>query len=105
MADLINKEEFEALVLKNDKPVMVDLFATWCGPCKMISPFVEEVKGELEGEAEVFKVDIDKNEELCEEYSVSAVPTLLFFKNGKCVDRIVGGVDKEVMAEKLKSLI
>lgn len=105
MAKLINEDEFEALVLKNDKPVMLDLFATWCGPCKMISPFVEEVKEELEGKADVFKVDIDHNEELCEKFSVSAVPTLLFFKDGKLADRIVGAVNKETMSEKLKALM
>lgn len=105
MAKLIDESNFEELVLNNSKPVMVDFFATWCGPCKMIAPFVDTLDSEIGEEAEVFKVNIDQNEGLCEKYHVSAVPTLLFFKDGKCVDRVEGAVSKDVMAQKLRALI
>ena len=101
----LTKENYSEVVEKSEKPVIIDFWATWCGPCKMISPFVEQVKEELEGKADVFKVDIDHNEGLCERFSVSAVPTLLFFKDGELADKIVGAVNKEMMEEKLKALM
>lgn len=107
MAHMINGDGFEKAVLKSEKPVMVDFFAKWCGPCQMIAPVVEQLSEELEGRAEVFKADIDDdlNEELCEKYEISAVPTLLFFKDGRCMKKIEGAVNKSAMEKELAALI
>lgn len=105
MAKILNdKSEFDNDILKSDKVSMVDFFATWCGPCKMLSPVVDEVAEEMEGKANVVKVDSDNIPELCETYAIKLLPTLVFFKDGKEVDRIVGVCDKEDMLEKLNSL-
>lgn len=107
MAQVINGDGFDEAVLKSDVPVMVDFFAKWCGPCKMIAPVVEELSSDMEGKAKIFKADIDDelNEELCERFEISAVPTLLFFKDGECRRKIEGAVNKSVMQMELTALI
>ena len=105
MAKILNsKEEFENDILKSNLPCMVDFFATWCGPCKMLSPVIDEVSSELEGKAVVAKIDSDNLGELCVEYGIRLLPTLVFFKDGKEVDRIVGMAEKEYIIAKLNSL-
>lgn len=99
-----SKEEFENEVLKAGVPAMVDFFATWCGPCKMLSPVIDEIASEMEGKAVVVKVDSDQLGELCAEYNIRLLPTLVFFKDGKEVDKIVGVGEKEDIIEKLNSL-
>ncbi len=99
-----SKEEFENEVLKAGVPAMVDFFATWCGPCKMLSPVIDEIASEMEGKAVVVKVDSDQLGELCAEYNIRLLPTLVFFKDGKEVDKIVGVAEKEDIIEKLNSL-
>lgn len=101
---LESKEQFENDILKTQLPAMVDFFATWCGPCKMLSPVIDEISSELEGKAVVAKVDSDQLGELCAEYNIRLLPTLVFFKDGKEVDRIVGMAEKEDIIEKLQSL-
>lgn len=101
---LESKEQFENDILNTQLPAMVDFFATWCGPCKMLSPVIDEISSELEGKAVVAKVDSDQLEELCAEYNIRLLPTLVFFKDGKEVDRIVGMAEKEDIIEKLQSL-
>ncbi len=101
---LQNKSEFENDILKSNLPAMVDFFATWCGPCKMLSPVIDEIASELEGKAVVVKVDSDQLGDLCADYSIKLLPTLVFFKDGKEVDRIVGMAEKEDIIEKLNSL-
>ncbi len=93
------KENFEEEVLNAEVPVLVDMFATWCGPCKMMGPVVEEIAKEYEGTAKVGKVDIDQDSELAAQYSIMSVPTFLIFKNGTVVDKIIGGVPKEVLVQ------
>jgi thioredoxin 1 len=88
-----NMETFQEII-NGDKPVLVDFFATWCGPCKAMSPIVEAVGKELSGEARVLKIDIDKNQSIAAQYNVQAVPTFMIFKQGKIVWRNAGGVDK-----------
>lgn len=101
---LESKEQFENDILNTQLPAMVDFFATWCGPCKMLSPVIDEISSELEGKAVVAKVDSDQLGELCAEYNIRLLPTLVFFKDGKEVDRIVGMAEKEDIIEKLQSL-
>lgn len=105
MAKILNsKSEFENDILNTNLPAMVDFFATWCGPCKMLSPVIDEIASEMEGKAVVAKVDSDQLGELCVDYSIKLLPTLVFFKDGKEVDRIVGMADKEDIIAKLNSL-
>ncbi len=105
MAKIIASLEFENEVLKSDIPVMVDFYAEWCGPCKMIAPFLEDLSKEMEGKAKVVKVDIDKANDIAITYNIRSVPTLMFFKDGEMVDKIVGAVPKETMAAKMNGII
>ncbi|MBQ6951426.1 MAG: thioredoxin [Clostridia bacterium] len=89
------KENFEELVLNADKPVLVDFWATWCMPCRMLSPTIEEIAEDAEGRAYVGKVNVDEEGELAMKYGVRSIPTLIFFQNGKEVNRMVGVQDKE----------
>ena len=101
---LESKEQFENDILKTQLPAMVDFFATWCGPCKMLSPVIDEIASELEGKAVVAKIDSDQWGDLCAQYNIRLLPTLVFFKDGKEVDRIVGMAEKEDILAKLQSL-
>ena len=95
MSIKITSENFESVVLNSDKQVLVDFWATWCGPCKMIAPVIEELSTELEGKVVVGKIDVDENQDLAVKYSVMNIPTLLVFENGKEVKRLVGFKPKD----------
>ncbi len=96
-------DNFETEVLQSDKPVLVDFWAVWCGPCKIIAPFVEELASELEGKAKVGKLDVDNNQESAIKYGVRSIPTVLIFKGGKVVDTIIGAVPKIQLKQKLEA--
>ncbi|MDR0681136.1 MAG: thioredoxin [Dysgonamonadaceae bacterium] len=104
MAMQITEANFEEL-LNGEKPFVVDFWAEWCGPCKMISPIVDELAAEYEDQIVIGKVNVDENENLSIEYGIRSIPTLLFFKNGKLVDKFVGAILKETLEEKIKSLL
>ncbi len=104
MSDImITGKEFEEKVIKSDKPVLVDFFATWCGPCKMMSPIVEQIAEELEEKVNVYKIDTDKDKELAYKYEIMSIPTFLIFKDGKLVNKLVGMRDKEELMKELEN--
>lgn len=105
MAQELTSKNFKKEVLENKKPVMVDFFASWCGPCKMMSPIVDELSKEMERDAGIFKANIEENEDLAGEYGVMSIPTFLFFKNGKVVDQASGAMPKEKLAALIKKII
>jgi thioredoxin 1 len=101
MALVITDANFDEVVLKSDKPVLVDFWAEWCGPCRMVGPVVEELAKEFEGKAVVGKVDVDSNPEISMKFGIRNIPALLFFKGGEIVDKQIGAVPKSVLAQKL----
>lgn len=105
MATELNDKNFDELVLKNDKPVLVDFWAEWCGPCRMIAPIVEELSKEYDGKVLIGKVNVDENSEISTKYGIRNIPTLLFFKNGQVVDKHVGVAPKSLIAEKIDNLL
>lgn len=100
-AQTFSDDNFENDVLKSDKPVLVDFWAEWCGPCRMVGPIVEEMAGEYEGKAKIGKVDVDSNPQTATEYGIRSIPALLIFKNGEVVDQIVGAVPKTQLKKQL----
>ena len=96
---------FDELVLQADKPVIIDFWAEWCGPCRMVGPIVEEVGIDFDGKAIVAKVDVDSNPGITARYGIRNIPTILFFKNGEVADKQVGAVPKSVIVNKLEALL
>lgn len=105
MALHLTDENFDEIVMQSDKPVMLDLWAEWCGPCKMVGPIVEEMAKEYEGKAVVAKLDVDKNPGTTSRFNIRNIPTILFFKGGQVVDKQVGAVPKSMLATKLDALL
>ncbi|MBC7555506.1 MAG: thioredoxin [Chryseobacterium sp.] len=103
MAIEITDQSFQETVLNSDKPVLVDFWAAWCGPCRTLGPIVEEIANDFEGKAIVGKVDVDNNQQISMDYGIRNIPTVLIFKNGEVVDKLVGVSPKELIAEKLQA--
>ena len=100
----INKETFEAEVLNSDRPVLVDFWAEWCGPCKMLAPVLEDVAAETAGRAKVVKVNVDENPELAVRFAIRSVPALLYFNNGQLRDQSVGVASKKAILSRLEQV-
>ncbi len=105
MALEITDGNFEEVVMKSDKPVVVDFWAAWCGPCRMVGPIIEEMANEYEGKAVVGKVDVDHNPGVSAQFGIRNIPTILFIKNGEIVDKLVGAAPKATFTAKLDAIL
>jgi thioredoxin 1 len=105
MALEVNDGNFDEIVIKSDKPVLVDFWAEWCGPCRMITPIIEEMSHEYSGKALIVKCDVDNSPGVAAKYGIRNIPTILFFKDGKIADKQVGAVPKKSFVTKLDALI
>ncbi|MDP3462823.1 MAG: thioredoxin, partial [Bacteroidales bacterium] len=105
MAIEVTDSNFDEVVLKSNVPVIVDFWAVWCGPCRMVGPIVEEISVEYKDKAKVVKLDVDNNNVSASQFGIRNIPTILFFKNGQVVDKQVGVVPKQVLINKLEALL
>lgn len=105
MAIAVNDANFNEIVISSDKPVLVDFWAPWCGPCRMIAPIVDELAVEYEGKAVIAKCDVDSSSDVPVKYGIRNIPTILFFKNGELKDKIVGSTTKANIIAKLNALM
>ena len=104
MAQVINDSNFKE-ILAGGKPVLVDFWATWCGPCRMIAPIISELATEYEGRVTVAKCDVEEADDVAMEFGIRNIPTIIFFKNGEIVDKVIGAVSKGVLKEKFEALL
>jgi len=101
----VTDTNFEAEVLKGNLPVVVDFWAEWCGPCKMIAPVLDELAGEFEGKVKVTKLNVDENPEVSSKFNVRSIPTLMFFKGGKVVDQVIGAKSKADLKKRFEAAL
>lgn len=103
MAQEITEANYDEVVAKSDKLVVIDFWAEWCGPCRMVGPIIEALAGEYEGKAVIGKCDVDSNPDISVKFSIRNIPTILFVKNGEVVDKLVGAVAKDKIVEKIET--
>ncbi len=101
----VTDNNFEKEILQSDLPAVVDFWAVWCGPCKIIAPYLEQLAGEYEGKVKIAKMDVDNNPQTPTKYGIRSIPTVIFFKNGKVIDQIIGAQPKAIFQEKVKKLL
>jgi thioredoxin 1 len=101
----VTDADFDSVVLKSDIPVLIDFWAAWCGPCKLIAPIVEELAGEYAGKFKICKLDVDNNQKTAFQYGIRSIPTVLIFKNGEVVDSILGAVPKQKIVDRIQTHI
>jgi len=101
----VTDNDFDEMIMNADRPALVDFWAVWCGPCRIVGPLVEEIAEEFDGRAVVAKMDVDQNRDTAVKFGIQAIPTLLLVKNGEIADRIVGAVDKNSIKTKLEALL
>ncbi len=101
---VLSSSEFKDYIQQADKPVLVDFFADWCGPCQMLVPILEQLSEDMQGKVEIVKVDIDESQDLAQEFGVTSIPTLIIYNSGEVVDRMTGFQSKDALAAKLSSL-
>jgi thioredoxin 1 len=105
MAVELTDSNFSEVVMNSDKPVVVDFWAAWCGPCRMVGPLIEEMHNEYAGKAVIGKVDVDQNPNISGQFGIRSIPTILFIKNGQVVDKVVGAVPKGTLKQKLDAIL
>lgn len=105
MVQAVEAKRWEQEVLKAPELVMVDFWAVWCGPCQMIAPAIEELAGEYAGKLKVLKLNTDENQEIASRYQIMGIPTLMFFREGKAVDKVVGAVPKRQIKDRIEALL
>ena len=101
----INKDNFDEKIMKTSTPVFVDFWAEWCGPCRMVSPIVEELSKDFNDRVKFFKINVDNNSDIAAKYGVMSIPTLIIFKNGEIVEKLIGAAQKTYYAEKLELIL
>lgn len=104
-ATAVTTTDFEQEVLQSDVPVMIDFWAVWCGPCRLIAPHVDAVSADYQGKVKVLKLNVDEEPEIAQKYGIMSIPTLLFFKGGKVVGQIIGAVPKSTIIQKLEAIL
>lgn len=103
--ETVTDNNFKDEVVKADVPVLVDFWAAWCGPCRMIAPMIEELAREFNGRAKIMKMDVDNNPQTAMQFGIRSIPTLLFFKDGEVVDQLIGASSKKALSDKLEALV